>query len=108
MNSAERTAFVSQLAALRKKRLILWSVFISYLPAISLALILAEGQAAAITVGILWLLAAGGAGVGVSFSRCPRCGQFFHMRGLTTSWSRRCQHCRLHLNSTPEDAEDVA
>ncbi|MBN2645712.1 MAG: hypothetical protein JXR59_09600 [Desulfuromonadaceae bacterium] len=96
METSEAKNMEEQLAVIRRKRLILWSVFISYLPAVTVALIMG-GDKGATVVAVLWLIAAGAAGVGVSFSRCPRCGQFFHMRGVTTSWGRHCQHCNLGL-----------
>ncbi|MDD2557082.1 MAG: hypothetical protein RBR43_01545 [Desulfuromonadaceae bacterium] len=86
-----------QLAVIRKKRLFLWIVFASYIPAIVLAFTAGNGPPTATIVAILWLIGAGIGGVLVSFSRCPRCNQLFHMRGASTSWGRRCRHCNLNL-----------
>jgi len=87
----------TQLRLIRRKRWQLWLVFISYLPAIGIALSMTEGNTwPAITAGC-WVVAAGVAGVRVSLSRCPRCGNLFHMQGVSTSWGRSCRHCKLSL-----------
>ena len=93
----EQNDYAEQLAAIRKKRLFLWLVFASYIPAIVMAFTVGSGQSTAIVVAALWLIGAGIGGAMVSFSRCPRCNQLFHMRGISTSWGRRCRHCNLHL-----------
>lgn len=85
------------LKAIRSKRLQLWGVFISYLPAIGTALSVSSGNTGPIVVASVWIVAAGVAGARVSLSRCPRCGNLFHMRGISTSWGKTCRHCDLSL-----------
>jgi len=85
------------LKSIKRKRLQLWSVFISYLPAIGITLPLSTGNTAPAIVAGIWVVAAGVAGVRVSTSRCPQCGNLFHMRGISTSWGRSCRHCNLSL-----------
>lgn len=97
MEDNSRSEYAGQLSSIRKKRMFLWFVFASYIPAIVLAFTVGNGQPTAIGIGIIWLIGAGVGGARVSFSRCPRCRQLFHMRGISTSWGRRCQHCGLKL-----------
>ncbi|WP_432821833.1 hypothetical protein [Trichloromonas sp.] len=87
----------ARLAGIRTRRRFLWSVFISYIPAIWFAL-KTGGDGLALVVGILWLLMASAGGILVSFARCPRCGDRFHMKGISTSWGGRCVHCKLSLS----------
>ncbi len=82
---------------IKSKRLQLWCVFISYLPAIGITLTLSLDNTGPAIVAVLWIIAAGVAGVRVSTSRCPQCGNLFHMRGVSTSWGRSCRHCNLSL-----------
>jgi ABC-type multidrug transport system permease subunit len=97
MKKNTQTEYTGELKDIRKKRMFLWFVFASYIPAIVLAFTVGSGQATAIVIAIIWLIGAGVGGVMVSFSRCPRCNQLFHMRGISTSWGRRCRHCNLKL-----------
>ena len=88
--------FYGRLAGIRLRRKFLWSVFFSYIPVIWIALKIG-GDGLAIGVGIFWLILASVGGVMVSFSLCPRCGNRFHMKGLSTSWGSQCVHCKLSL-----------
>ncbi len=97
MKKKHEPEFAIQLAAIRRKRIFLWLVFASYIPAIILAFTVGNGPPAATIVAILWLISAAIGGIMVSFSRCPRCNELFHMRGVSTSWGRRCRHCNLIL-----------
>lgn len=35
----------------------------------------------------------------VALSKCPRCGNYFHMHGLTLLILRKCLHCQLHIST---------
>ena len=32
-------------------------------------------------------------------ARCPRCGNYFHVHGMSMLYLRRCLHCQLHINA---------
>jgi len=32
-------------------------------------------------------------------TRCPRCGNYFHVNGMSMLYLRRCLHCQLHINA---------
>lgn len=34
-----------------------------------------------------------------ALARCPRCGNYFHMNGMSLLYLRRCLHCKLHINA---------
>lgn len=42
----------------------------------------------------------------VALCKCPRCGNYFHMHGITLLVLRRCLHCQFHIKDdtiiTPE------
>jgi len=97
MAEMESSAPPTALAGIRNRRRFLWTVFASYLPAIWFALKLG-GDGLAAVVAILWLLMSGVGGAMVSFAICPRCGNRFHMKGISTSWGSRCVHCKLSLS----------
>jgi hypothetical protein len=35
----------------------------------------------------------------VALSKCPRCGNYFHMQGMTLLILRKCLHCQLHIST---------
>ncbi|MBI5443984.1 MAG: hypothetical protein HY900_22595 [Deltaproteobacteria bacterium] len=86
-----------RLAALRKRRWCLWAVFLTYLPAIWLSLKLTGSDSATAVVFGVWVALAAVAGGLAAFARCPRCGEYYHIKGLMPVWVRRCLHCGLSL-----------
>jgi hypothetical protein len=34
-----------------------------------------------------------------ALARCPRCGLYFHMHGMSLMYLRRCLHCQLHITA---------
>lgn len=32
-------------------------------------------------------------------ARCPRCGNYFHVHGMTLLYLRKCLHCQLHITA---------
>jgi hypothetical protein len=34
-------------------------------------------------------------------SKCPRCGNYFHLHGMTLLVLRKCLHCQLHISENP-------
>lgn len=85
------------LARLRKRRWCLWAVFLTYLPAIWLSLRLTGSDRATAVVFALWIALAAAAGGFAAFARCPRCGEYYHIKGLMPVWVRNCLHCGLPL-----------
>ncbi|MBT1072415.1 hypothetical protein [Pelotalea chapellei] len=33
---------------------------------------------------------------------CPRCGNYFHMNGMTLLYFRKCLHCQLHVKDNKQ------
>jgi hypothetical protein len=92
-------ALAPGLSRLRRKRWFLWSVLLTYVPAIWLALELTGSDSGALVVFVLWIAMAAVAGALAAFSRCPRCGEYFHVKGLMPVWVRKCLHCGLRLTA---------
>lgn len=97
------------LRTIRLRRRIVWLVWLSYLPVMILfwrtfVPTEREGMAAA----IVWMVGYAIAGMLVSLSRCPRCGERFHRGRWSRApnnplfahwnpWTRRCMRCGLPL-----------
>ena len=97
--SDDSTKNSEALSRIRRRRLILLGVILVYMPAMWLSLKLTgtlRGTApAAIACFVLLVTSVTLSAV----ARCPQCGNYFHMQGMTLSYSRRCQHCGLHINA---------
>lgn len=85
------------LRSIRRRRLLLWLVIASYLPEVWITLTLTGSDAAMAAVFALWCLVLWNAVVLVVFSRCPRCGNYFHLKGVLAVYLRSCRHCGLHI-----------
>ena len=99
------TYFGPGLREIRKRRRFLWAEIILYLPAMMAVMqIDSSFRTMAIAFGIwfalLWVV------VGYSaLVRCPRCGNYFHMNGMTLLYFRRCLHCQLHLTADKRELQ---
>jgi len=87
------------LRIIRKRRWYLWLEIMVYLPAMWVTLQVAPtyrgiGTVFAIWFILLWVVVAISA-----LARCPRCGNYFHMNGMTLLYIRKCLHCQLHLTA---------
>lgn len=87
----------------------MWIVFLAALPGVYLAdrllgsLFPSLAPAASFEIAAnAWLLSSAAAFALVLVSRCPRCGQLFHVklhwfRGARNPWTQKCVHCDLPL-----------
>lgn len=87
------------LAKVRKRRWLLWSSLIVYLPGMWLAL-----HAGLAKEALTWLFGAWVALICLTVGlatvvKCPRCGQQFHTNGPTFLPVRKCLHCGLHVEA---------
>jgi hypothetical protein len=98
---SQSAAIAEGLAGIRKRRWCLWAVILTYIPAIWLSLeITGSDRKTAVVFGV-WVLLAAAASGAAAFSRCPRCGNYYHMMGLVPVWVRKCLHCGLPLKGEP-------
>ena len=97
--SLDSTDFGPGLRRIRKRRLFVWGIIIVYLPAMWTTLRLTESFKAAATVFLVWLFLLCVVVTMAAVARCPRCGNYFHMHGMTLLLLRKCLHCQLHVNA---------
>lgn len=91
--------FSEGLVRIRRRRWLLWTVLLTYLPAIWLSLKVTESDRKTAVVFGIWVAMAAVAGCVAAAARCPRCGNYFHLMGLTPVWVRKCLHCGLGLTA---------
>ena len=85
------------LVRIRRRRWYLWGALLVYLPAMLLTLRLSDALPVATTVFAIWFVATFVLAFYAALAPCPRCGNYFHMHGMTLLYWRRCLHCQLHL-----------
>lgn len=52
-----------------------------------------------LTAFLTWLALLMVTALWAAVCRCPRCGNYFHVNGMTMLFLRRCLHCQLHINA---------
>ena len=82
---------------IRKRRWFLWSLIIVYVPAVWISLTVTRSDRATAVVFGVWLVLLIVAVFFVTTAKCPRCGNLFHMHGITPLYLRNCLHCQLHV-----------
>lgn len=87
------------LRAIRRRRWCLWGVIIIYVPLIKIVLSYWGAFEVVSKVFAVWFVFMFAAVLWSSLSKCPRCGNYFHIQGLTLLYLRKCLHCQLHINA---------
>ncbi len=84
---------------IRRRRWYLWMEILIYLPGMWITMQISPTYPVLATVFAIWFILLWVV-VGYSaLARCPRCGNYFHMHGMTLLYLRRCLHCQLHINA---------
>lgn len=85
------------LRRIRRRRWMLWSVIIVYLPTMWTTQKITGSFRDSIPVFFIWFFILLLATWISAVARCPRCGNYFHLHGITLLYLRRCLHCQLSL-----------
>jgi hypothetical protein len=99
MAHVEASNIGSGLSKIRRRRWFLWAVFLTYVPAIWLSLEWTRSDSATAVVFAVWVVFAAVGGALVGFARCPRCNNYYHVKGLIPVWVRKCLHCDLSIRA---------
>jgi hypothetical protein len=85
------------LRKIRRRRWMLWTVLIIYLPTMCITQELTHSFNKSLPVFFGWFVVLLTVTAISAVVRCPRCGNYFHVNGMTLLYLRRCLHCQLHL-----------
>jgi hypothetical protein len=96
VDSAE---FGAAMKKIRKRRLYLWGVILIYLPVMWTTLQLTQSYNKTAVAFVAWVLLLCFVATFAALARCPGCGNYFHMHGMTLLFLRKCLHCALHINA---------
>ena len=94
----DSAAFGAALKKVRKRRLYLWVVIIIYLPVMWTTLQLTQSYNKSAVAFVIWVILLCIAATVAALARCPGCGNYFHMHGMTLLFLRKCLHCGVHIN----------
>lgn len=98
------------LEEIRRRRLLVWLVWVGYLPTVLLIVFGLEALGAnpddsAPFVALPYMALFAAVAIRSGYSRCPRCHEHFHRRSLYGNpWTRKCLHCGLSLHATESDS----
>jgi hypothetical protein len=96
---ADPIAFQRGMALVRRRRKYFFATIIGYMPLMWLAnKISPTFRSMAIAFGI-WVVILFVTALLSALARCPRCGNYFHMHGMSLMYLRRCLHCQLSIKS---------
>lgn len=83
---------------LLRRRKMFYAIVILYLPLMWLAHRISPAMNSMVIMFIVWMALLFLITLYAALARCPRCGHYFHMHGMTLLFLRRCLHCHLHVN----------
>ena len=92
-------AYRAILTQTRRRRLSFFITVLVYIPALWITYQISPTNRAMGTLFGIWVVVLIIVTFRVAVSRCPRCGNYFHVHGLTLLILRKCLHCQLHIRS---------
>jgi uncharacterized membrane protein len=98
-NPVDPVAYMGILKRTRRRRLYFFATVLMYIPALLITYQISPTNRAMGTLFGIWVVVLIIVTFLAAVSRCPRCGNYFHVHGLTLLILRKCLHCQLHISS---------
>lgn len=92
-------AYMRIMKSTRKRRIFFFTTVLVYIPTLMITFQISPTNSAMGTLFGIWVIVLIIATFFVALSKCPRCGNYFHLHGLTLLVLRKCLHCQLHINN---------
>jgi len=92
--------YMTVLKQTRRRRKYFFSTVLLYIPAILITYEISPTNRAMGTLFSLWVIVLIIVTFQVALSKCPRCGNYFHLHGMTLLILRKCLHCQLHIKES--------
>ena len=83
----------------RRRRKYFFATVLIYIPALLVTYKVSPTNRAMGTVFGIWVVLLIITTFLAALSKCPRCGNYFHMHGMTLLILRKCLHCQLHIST---------
>ncbi len=98
-NPVDPVAYMSVMKKTRRRRKYFFGTVLIYIPALLITHYISPTNRAMGTVFVMWVAMLIMVTFMVALSRCPRCGNYYHLHGMALLILRRCLHCQLHIKS---------
>lgn len=98
-SSVDPVEYMDIMKRTRIRRKYFFCTLLVYIPAIWLTYKLSPTNLALGTVFSVWVVILIISTFLVAQSKCPRCGNYFHLHGMTLLILRKCLHCQLHISA---------
>lgn len=95
----DQVAYLRVLKVTRRRRKYFFATVLIYLPALLITYKISPTNKAMGTLFSVWVAILIMVTFMVAVSKCPRCGNYFHVHGMTLLILRKCLHCQLHISS---------
>jgi len=96
---ADPVVYMNVLKKTRRRRKYFFGTVLIYIPALLITHKISPTNNAMGTVFGLWIAILIISTFLAALSRCPRCGNYFHVHGMTLLILRKCLHCQLHITT---------
>ena len=83
----------------RRRRAYFFATVLGYIPALLIVHRISPTNRAMGTLFAVWLGILILCTILVCMCKCPRCGNYFHVNGITLLVLRKCLHCQLHISA---------
>lgn len=94
---ADPAEYMNVLSKTRRRRKYFFGTVLLYIPALLVTYRISPTNSAMGTVFGIWVVVLIIVTFLAAVSKCPRCGNYFHMHGITLLFLRKCLHCQLHI-----------
>lgn len=96
-NPLDPASYRAILKTTRHRRVYFFATVLGYIPALLTVHHLSPTHRAMGTLFGIWVILLLIVTFLVALSKCPRCGNYFHLHGITLLILRKCLHCQLHI-----------
>jgi len=93
----DKKALKAGLKKIRRRRWCLWSIVLLYIPMMYIAMKNLPSFSEVMYVFFAWFILMFSIALVAALARCPKCGNYFHLNGMTLLYLRKCLHCHLHI-----------
>lgn len=98
-SQVDLVTYSATLKTLKRRRLFFFATVLLYIPALFGTYQVYPTNRAMGTLFGIWVVILIVATFLAATSKCPRCGNYFHVHGMTLLILRKCLHCQLHVNT---------
>jgi hypothetical protein len=96
---ADAAALGPALSLIRRRRRYFFGTVLLYMPAMWLIHSISPTNRTMGTALGIWVVVLFVTTFRSAVTRCPRCGNYFHVHGMTLLYLRKCLHCQLHITA---------